>query len=451
MEPEQILIIDDDEVALKNLARLLHQEGREVHSARSGREGLACLNKKRFDLVVTDVVIEDISGMEILDRVRAEFPGMEVIMVTGYASIPTAIESIRKGAFHYLEKPFRPEEVRHLVEQALERVRLRKRVQELEARLEGGPAEPVLIGQSRVIMETVKLLKQVAQADCNVLLTGESGTGKELAARMIHRQSQRQAGRFLAINCAGFSEELLANELFGHEKDAFTGATSTKAGLLESASGGTLFLDEVGDMPLSMQVKMLRALQEQEVIRVGGNRAIPIDVRIIAATNQELKKAVAAGLFRQDLYFRLNVVSIHIPPLRERKEDIPLLAHYFLNCSSGSGRRKLRGFSESAMKLLMEYSYPGNVRELENIVARAVALAQDETIQVRDLPPDLLELDTFSFALPQDQIRTLAELNRDYIQWVLTKCGRNKTRAAKLLGIDRSSLWRHLKRYEIED
>jgi transcriptional regulator with PAS, ATPase and Fis domain len=301
------------------------------------------------------------------------------------------------------------------------------------------------------MVEVVNLLKQVARADCNVLLTGESGTGKELAASLIHFHSRRSDGKLLAINCGGFTEDLLASELFGHEKGAFTGATTKRPGLLESASGGTLLLDEVGDMPLSMQVKLLRAIQEQEIIPVGGNEPLPIDVRILAATNQDLKKAVSAGLFRQDLYYRLNVVSLVIPPLRERKEDIPHLAHYFLHRAAARSLKKIRGFSDEAMNLIVGYSFPGNVRELENIVERAVAIAKEHTIQAWDLPPDLSEMDVFSFAGPDSRIKTLREMQRDYIRWVLDRVGRNKTRAAAALGIDRASLWRHLKRNEIQE
>jgi transcriptional regulator with PAS, ATPase and Fis domain len=289
----------------------------------------------------------------------------------------------------------------------------------------------------------------VSKADCNVLLTGESGTGKELVASLLHTQSSRADSQFLAINCGAFTEELLANELFGHEKGSFTGATASKPGLLETVSGGTLLLDEVGDMPLSMQVKLLRAIQEQEVIRVGGNRPFHIDVRIIASTNQDLKAAVNAGLFRHDLYFRLNVVSIYIPPLRERREDIPLLAHYFLDHCLKRTNREIKGFAPEAMRVLMKYDYPGNVRELENIVERAVVLAQSDLIQPADLPNDLSEIDVFSFSQTGSKIKSLEEVQWEYIQWVLHRVGRNKTKAAQALGMDRTTLWRHLKNREI--
>jgi DNA-binding NtrC family response regulator len=451
MDQDRILIVDDDDIARKNLARILQKQGLDVSTAKTGSTGLQRLSERSYDLVMTDLVMDDLNGLELLTRIKNQFPEVEVILITGYASIPTAIEAIKKGAYHYLEKPVRPEEMVHLARQAIEKKRLREQVVKLEARIKGDLEEPILIGQSRQMVEAVKLIKQIARVDCNVLITGESGTGKELAASMIHHYSPRRNKRFLAINCGGFAEELLANELFGHEKDAFTGASSARAGLLETASGGTLLLDEIGDMPLSMQVKLLRAIQEQEVIRVGGNRPIPIDVRVISATNQDLKKAVSAGLFRQDLYYRLNVVSIDLPPLRDRRADVPLLAHFFLRRFAKQFHREIKGLSEETMALLQNYYFPGNVRELENIIEHAVAMARDDTINVRDLPTDFSEIGVFSFEQPDSQVMPLRKMERKYIEWVLSRVGRNKTQAAKLLGIDRSSLWRHLKNSEIQE
>ena len=451
MLQNRILIVDDDDVTRKILTRLLRKEGFHVSTANTGGAGLTLLSKTPCDLVMTDLVMEDVNGLELLTRVKRQFPDIEVILITGYASIPTAIEAVKKGAYHYLEKPIRPDEMIHLARQAIEKKRLREQVKKLEARIKGNIKEPLLIGQSRNMVEVAKLIKQVAKVGCNMLITGESGTGKELAALMIHYHSPRGNKKFLAINCGGFAEDLLANELFGHEKDAFTGASSTRAGLLETASGGTLFLDEIGDMPPSMQVKLLRAIQEQEIIRVGGTGPIPIDVRIISATNQDLKKAVSAGVFRQDLYYRLNVVSIAIPPLRERREDIPLLAHFFLDRAAKRSHRKIDRFSDEAMDALKSYYFPGNVREFENIIEHAVAMARGDTIGLKDLPPDLSEMDIFSFEQPDTQVVPLREMERNYIQWVLNRVDRNKTRAAKLLGIDRSSLWRHLRNSEIEE
>ena len=451
MDQARILIVDDDDIARKNLSRILQREGFEVSTAKTGSTALERLNDSAYDLVMTDLVMEDLNGLELLARIKNQYPYLEVILITGYASIPTAIEAIKKGAYHYIEKPIRPAEMVHLARQAIEKKRLREQVVKLEARIKGDLEEPVLIGQSQKMVEVTKLIKQVATVDCSVLITGESGTGKELAASMIHYHSPRRNKRFLAINCGGFAEELLANELFGHEKDAFTGASSARAGLLETASGGTLLLDEIGDMPPSMQVKLLRAIQEQELIRVGGTRPIPIDVRVISATNQDLKKAVSAGLFRQDLFYRLNVVSIDVPPLRDRRADIPLLALFFLRRFAKQFDREIKGFAEETLEVLRNYYFPGNVRELENIIEHAVAMARNDTISVKDLPSDFSEIGVFSFEEPDSQVMTLREMERKYIEWVLGRVGRNKTQAAKLLGIDRSSLWRHLKNSEIEE
>ena len=450
MDQARILIVDDDKIARNNFTRILQKQGFHISTANNGAVGLKRLSESSYDLVITDLVMENTNGMEFLIEIKNQFPDVEVILITGYASIPTAIEAIKKGAYHYLEKPVRPDQMVHLARQAIEKKRLREQIAKLEARIKGDLEEPVLIGQSRQIVDVIKLIKQIAKVDCNVLISGESGTGKELAASMIHYHSPRRSRNFLAINCGGFAEELLANELFGHEKDAFTGASSARAGLLETASGGTLFLDEVGDMPTSMQVKLLRAIEEQEVIRVGGNRPIPIDVRVIAATNQNLKKAVSAGSFRQDLYFRLNVVSIDMPPLREHKADIPLIANFFLRRFAGQFHREITGFSEEALAVLQNYYFPGNVRELENTIEHAVAVARDATINIKDLPSDFSEIGIFSFEQPDSQMMPLREMERKYIEWVLRRVGRNKTRAAKVLGIDRSSLWRHLKNSEIK-
>ncbi len=451
MSRPRIIIVDDDEVARKNLVRIFSRQGFQALQADSGGQALGLLSAGGFDLVITDLVMEEMDGLELLSKIKRQAPEIEVIVVTAYASIPTAIEATKKGAYSYLEKPFRPEAVIQLANQAIEKTRLRQKVNELESRLRDNFREPVFIGESTEIREVINVSRQVAKTDCNVLITGESGTGKELAALTIHCHSRRCDNKFLAVNCGAFTEELLANELFGHEKGAFTGASTAKAGLLETASGGTLFLDEIGDMPLSMQIKVMRAIEEQKVLRVGGNQPVPVDVRIIAATNKDLKKALSAGIFRQDLYFRLNVISIYIPPLRERKRDIPLLAQFFLTRAGNKTGKTFSGFSKQAMEVLLNYDFPGNVRELENIVERAAAMACGEEIQVKDLPADISEIDIFSFGRRDSDIKTLEEIKNDYIQWVLNKVGRNKTKAAELLGIDRASLWRHLRKHEIED
>jgi len=447
----RVLVVDDDLVARKNLVRLLEKEGYRVLSAPGGAQALESLSRHPCDLVISDLVMEGMSGMELMVQAKLADPDMEFILVTGYASIASAIEAVKEGAYHYLEKPFRPDEVRHLARQALEKRLLKHQVRELEARLGQHPGEPRMIGSSRALCDVKETIGQVAGTDCNVLLTGESGTGKELAALLLHHGSRRRSGPFVAINCGAFSEELLANELFGHEKDAYTGATTTRAGLFEAAQQGTVFLDEVGDMPLAMQVKLLRVIQDRRVLRVGGTRPVDVDVRVVAATNQDLKKAVSAGLFRQDLYFRLNVVTIRIPPLRERKEDIPLLTEYLLEKAVKRMDKNIRAVSDQAAAVLLRYDFPGNVRELENIVERAVALCRDTEIQIRDLPADLSQMEVYSFDAKEVPIKTLREMERDYVRWVLGRVGRNKTRAARLLGIDRASLWRRLKKDEIEE
>ncbi len=450
-ETLRLLIVDDDKATLGNLCRLLKKKGYSATGADGGGRAISLLAKSNFDIVLTDLVMEEVDGLELLARVKHNSPDTEVILLTGHASVSTAIEAIKKGAYHYIEKPVRPQELCHLVDRAAEKVELRRRVRELEAEAGGNRAEPALVGKSPKMVQMIELIRQLAPTDCNVLVTGESGVGKELVASAIHSLSGRSNARFLAINCGAFTEELLANELFGHEKEAFSGAYSAKAGLLESASGGTILLDEVGDMPLSMQGKLLRVVEERKVIRVGGTRPIPVDIRIVAATNQDLKKAVNAGLFRHDLYYRLNVVSITIPPLRERKDDIALLAHHFLHRAIKRTGKDFTGFSDEAMRALVAYSFPGNVRELENVIERAVAMASSGEIHLRDLPPDLVEMNVFSFERPGSGIRTLREMQRDYIRWVMDRVGRNKSKAAELLGIDRSSLWRHLKDHEIEE
>ena len=451
IEQARVLVVDDDEVSRKSVCRVLSRQGHRATAARDGFHALNLLERDTYDVLLTDLVMDDMSGLELLERAKHSVPEIEVIVITGFASISSAIEAIKLGGYHYLEKPFRPGQLEQIVMRAAETVRLRRRVRELEERARDGGERPQILGDSREIRNLVHLIRQVAPTESTVLLTGESGTGKELAAAMIHSFSRRSRGRFLAVNCGAFAEDLLANELFGHEKDAFTGATRTRPGLFESADGGTLLLDEVGDMPPSMQVKVLRAIEEREIIRVGGNTPHPIDVRIIAATNKDLKKAVAAGLFRQDLFYRLNVISIAIPPLRDRAEDIPLLAQYFLGRAAKRASREVDGFSDRALQALVDYSFPGNVRELENLVERAVAVTRGTEIGYEDLPSDLREMDVFPFEQPDASVRTLRELERDYIQWVLKRAGRNKTKAARLLGIDRSSLWRRLKHYEIDD
>jgi DNA-binding NtrC family response regulator len=445
----RILVVEDERISLKNLRTILRKEGYEVETASGGEEAFRLLETKPCGLVLTDLVMEPVDGLAVLSRAKEQDPETQVIVMTGHASVSTAIEAMKRGAFHYLQKPFQPEEVRHLVALALEKRRLRTEVADLKQQVETGSQR--ILGHSPQIIAIRRLIRQVAETDSNVMITGGSGTGKELVASAIHRLSKRSAKKFLPINCASFTEELLANELFGHEKDAFTGATTTRTGLLEAADGGTIFFDEVGDMPPVMQAKLLRVVQERELIRVGGSRPIKIDVRIISATNKDLRLALQHGNFREDLYYRLNVVPIDMPTLAERKEDIPLLVKHFLNRFNRRAQARILGFSSEALQLLCSYDYPGNVRELENIVERAASLTRSEVIGVEALPEDLKELKVYALRRGLSRIRTLEEMEQEYIRDVLSRCNQNKSRAAEALGINRVSLYRKLKKTQITE
>lgn len=442
-----IVIIDDEPITLKQLRRILEKEGYQVAAFSNPQRALQHIEKVPCHVVVSDVRMPTMNGMELMTRVKARFPETEVILITGYASLDGAVEATKEGAFYYLEKPFTPDQVRNRVDQALRLTRSRNVVSESLKTGNGNSKTPVIIGESSKIREVVSIIQQIGPTDCNVMITGDSGSGKELVARAIHAVSRRAGGPFIAFNCGALSETLIDNELFGHEKGAFTGAESRSTGLLEAATGGTLFLDEIGEMPHSMQVKLLRVLQEGELIRVGGNRPIPIDVRIVSATAVDVKAAVNGGAFRKDLYFRINVVNIKLPGLSERKEDISLLAYHILYRLNRLGGKNINAISQNAMTLLRHYAFPGNVRELENILERAVAVCSGNVIRVCDLPPDLIELELQAYKPPEDQFMTLHELEQDYISHLLKINGGARTRTAEMLGIDRASLWRKMKKY----
>lgn len=445
----RVLIVDDERISRENLDYVLTKEGYTTRCAESGTLALEILARESFDLVITDLRMDGHDGFAVLNRVKALTPLTEVIIITGYATVANAVDAMRMGAYSYVAKPFRIDEVRVVLSQALEKQMLKKEVTELKRQAEIRNV-PLLIGNSPMMEALKSTIRQVAATDCNVVIAGETGTGKELVARTIHQLSDRASKRFLAFNCGSLDENLLANELFGHEKDAFTGAAGGKKGLLESAPGGTLFLDEIADMPMPMQIKLLRVLQERSIMRVGGTREIPIDVRIISAANRDLKAEVENGTFRQDLFFRLNVITLSVPPLRERKDDIPLLCRHFLTHFSESQGKPISDLTEEAQALLVDYPFPGNIRELQNIMERAVALATGPEIQSRDLPKDLRTFDFSSRAAQPREFMTLAENEMEYILWVLRQVHDNKTRAAEILGIDRVSLWRKMRRYEIE-
>ena len=444
----RLAIVDDEEIVCRRLGKVLSREGYEVEAFTDGRSFLERMNRQPFDIVFLDMRLPDLDGLELLSRVKTLRSETEAIIITGHGSVETAIEAIRNGAHHYVTKPVNLAEIRLLAKSAQDKISMRLENLRLREALRGESGLSSIIGTSPVIRELFSMVRKVAPVDCNVLIQGGSGTGKALVARAIHELSPRKEQPFVAFNCGGFSEELISSELFGHEKGSFTGATATKIGLLESASGGTVFLDEIGEMPLAMQVKLLHVIQERRILRVGGTEPIDLDIRIVAATNKDLKHEVELGAFREDLFFRLNVVTIALPLLSERREDIPLLARHFIEKYSLAFHKQVTGIQPQALQILHNYSYPGNVRELENIVERAVALTDHEEIGSQDLPRDMqqLEFDT----MEGDGLPPLEEVERRYILKVLTKTGYNKGLSAQILGIPRTTLWRKIKAHGLE-
>jgi DNA-binding NtrC family response regulator len=446
----RILIVDDERVALKNLEHIMKKEGYEVTATQSGANALKLIEEQSFDVVLTDLRMEKVDGLQVLRKCRELNPDGEVVMITGFATLESAVDAMKHGAFYYIAKPFKLDEVRKVVAEAAHKVALKKENRLLREQLESYQGKVKIITQDPAMQKLLDVARQVAPVDTNVLISGESGTGKELFARYLHVNSGRAGGPFFAINCGAFTEELLSSELFGYEKGAFTGAAAQKRGLIEMASGGTLFLDEVTEMTPTMQVKLLRVIQEREILRVGGTEAVKVNVRLVAASNRDLQEAMRNGRFRQDLYFRLNVVSLRIPPLAQRKDDIPLLSYYFLKKYATIMKKPVTEVSEDVLSLLVNYDFPGNVRELENIIERGVALANGTTIELAHLPEDLKELNIRTFRKKEGKIPSLEEQEEAYIMWVLNESGGNKTLAAQVLGIDRVSLWRKLKKYGLE-
>lgn len=448
----RLLIVDDEEMALMNLEHILKKTDYEIVTAQSGPKGLELIKNEIFDVVLTDLRMEKVDGMRILEEARNVNPSVEVIMITGYATVDSAIEAMKKGAYHYISKPFRIDAVRKIVAEAVEKVRLRTENIKLKSDLKrlSESSSVKMITNDREVKRILEIAKQISRTECNVLISGESGTGKELLARSIHEQSERAKGIFMAVNCGVFSEDLLSNELFGHEKGSYTGADSTKPGLIELAKGGTLFLDEITEMSLNMQVKLLRVIQERQILRVGGSSTIGIDIRFVAASNRNIQEAVQSGEFRKDLYYRLNVVHLHLPPLASRKSDIPILIQHFLEKHSRIMSRRTPSVTREVLELLKEYDFPGNIRELENIIERGVALAPDSFIGPEHLPDDIRDFKITAFRKRDGKFPTLEEQEIEYIRKILQDCGGNKTLAAETLGIDRVSLWRKIKRYALE-
>ena len=446
-----ILVVEDEAIALNNLVHILQKQGYKVIPAESGTKALNLLSTQSFDLVLTDLKMDKVDGMAVLAESRRRHPMTEVIILTGYATVDSAVAALKAGAYHYIAKPYKIEAIRKIVSEALIKRRLQLENLQLKESLKSGRPKPMIVGQSQAMQTVLKTVQRIAPSGANVLLFGESGTGKEIVARAIHDLSDRAQHRFVAVNCGSFSESLMANELFGHEKGAFTGADQAKEGLLETASGGTVFLDEIGDMPLAMQVQLLRVIQEREMLRVGGTTPVQVDVRFIAATHRDLQQDVQAGDFRQDLFFRLNVIAIRLPPLAEREGDIALLANFFLAQKRTAMQKEIKSIEPEAMELLNRYGWPGNVRELENTIERAVAMAEGDTVRTADLPPHINQLAIETYRHTSGEIPTLEEMEKRYTLWVLEKYGGNKTKAAAAMGIDRVSLWRKIKRFGIEE
>ncbi|SDO64093.1 sigma-54-dependent transcriptional regulator [Desulforhopalus singaporensis] len=445
-----ILVVDDEAIARDNVAYVLKKEGYHVLTADDGEKAISLLEQKEVDLVLTDLRMKKRDGMEVLDAAKKIWPDTEVVVITGYATVDTAVEAMRKGAYYYLAKPVKMDEMLALVQKALEKRGLRREVSELRRKIADKTGVLKIIGQSpktRLLRETIS---QVAQLDCNVLIQGETGTGKELVARTIHELSPRRKKRFVAFNCGVFSGELIASELFGHEKGAFTGASQVKKGLLELAEGGTVFFDEVGELSLPMQVKLLRVIQERTLMRVGGTEEIKIDIRILAATNKDLKREAEEGAFRSDLFYRLDVLTIRVPPLGERREDIPLLANHFLkkHAPPDSVVPKL---SREVVQYLQQYEYPGNVRELENVAQRLLLQADGcSVIEADHLVEDLQQNEITPSRMVAKTWPSLEEQEKNYILEVLDEVEGNKSKAARILDIDRVSLWRKIKRYGLD-
>jgi DNA-binding NtrC family response regulator len=452
----RVLVVDDKENILKLFARIL-DDGYQVTTASDGDRAISLVASQPFDLVITDLKMPGADGFEVLRAVKARAPGTEVIMMTAYATVQDAVEAMKQGAYDYLQKPFDPDDASLVVARALELKRAREQTTSLGPAVEGLHAFHNLVGKSEPMREVYRLLEQASGLDITVLLNGETGTGKELAARAVHYHSARKERRFVPIHCGALPADLVESELFGHARGAFTGAIGMKPGLFEEAEGGTIFLDEIGDLPLPMQVKLNRALQEKEIRRVGDTAAIRTNVRVIAATHRDLKAEVAAGRFREDLYYRLNVFPVVLPALRDRREDIPPLAAHFLEKHARVLARPISGFDADALRALTGYPWPGNVRELENAVERAVAVGQGTTVALRDLPPDVTGNQAGSIPaevlakMPYREAVDLARdrVTRDYLAALLRELEGNVTRAAERAGMARESLHRLLKRYRL--
>lgn len=449
----RILVVDDEQSMRDFLTIFLRKEGYDVRVAEDGQKALLALSAEEVDLVISDVRMSQMDGMRLLREVKGRYPNVEVIVMTAFSSTADAIGAMKDGAYDYITKPFKLDEVAAIIRRALEARRIKTECQDLRQALKGAARIQSIVGTSPAMTRVYELIRKVADTRTTVLITGESGTGKELVARALHFNSRRDAQPFITINCGAIPAELMESEIFGHVKGSFTGAVRDKEGLFVAAGGGTLFLDEVGELPLALQVKLLRALQERRITPIGGTSEIEVDTRVIAATNRDMAAEVRAGRFREDLFYRLNVIQIALPPLRERRDDIPLLVKHFVERACHEAQRPVISVSEAAMLILLAHDYPGNVRELGNLIERAVTLESAEQIRPHSLPRALLERyvaepveaapkapERLDFSHPQDLDELLAAQERRYLEQALEHAHGNKTEAAKLLGLTLRSM-----------
>ena len=447
-----VLVVDDDPAHRTMLRTLLTGWGYTIHEADDGSTAIEKVHEQAFDLILMDIRMIKVSGLEALDEIKAFNPAIPVIIMTAYSSVETAVEALKSGAYDYLTKPLDFDELRLAMERAMDHRQLKEENRLLRESLGNHFDRQNIIGRSPAMVKLLETVAQVAPSEATVLITGESGTGKEMIAGAIHFNSPRKDGPFVKLNCAAITETLLESELFGHERGAFTGAYKRKEGRFRQAHGGSIFLDEISEMSLAMQVKLLRVLQDREITRVGGEEVINVNVRLIAATNKDLLKEIEAGRFREDLFYRLNVVTLKMPPLRERREDVPLLAKHFLETFCQKNRKEMKGFTPQAMDLLLKYDWPGNVRELMNAVERGVVLANSEYLDKKDLPLSMKD-ETIEGAAPLEQAipgdLPLEEVEKASILKTLELTGGNKSEAARRLGITRRTLHKKLKKYGV--
>jgi len=448
-----ILVVDDEKGQREILTAILTRESYRIVDVPGGREALERLKEEEFDLVLTDLKMRGMTGMELLENILTENPNQCIVIMTAHGTIDSAVDAMRKGAFDYLEKPLDRQDLLLTLERAFERIMLLRENRVLHKKLEESQGIQSIIGDHPKIKEVFRIVNKIAPTGSTVLIYGESGTGKELVARAIHDKSLRKEKPFFAINCAALPETLMESELFGHEKGSFTGAGNREIGLFESADKGTIFLDEIGEMSVAMQAKLLRAIQEKEIRRVGGKANIPIDVRLISATNRDLEMEIKKGNFRDDLYYRLNVIRLNLPPLRERGSDIATLADFFVKKYSQTTGIQLKGISKPALKMLMNYSWPGNVRQLESLIERGVLMAESDTIQPEDLPAEVHEeipnSGNLSFELPPEGI-SIEGLEREIIIKAMDRTGWVIAKAAPLLGMSYKTLQYRLEKFAIE-